>query len=470
MMTFQPLKRIASLATVAALAVSAAACSDFLTVQNPGSVDADKLNDAANANLLVTGVIGEFQSTVTSAAVWGGVLSDELLNGHNNASYGPIDRRDFTNLNDIVGGIYSPPSRLRYAADSTVERLKGWLGAEAAARDVRVARMLAMAGYGYLYLGEMFCAAPIQLSAPKPSNELFALAQPRFDEAIAIAEAARAAGTPAAVVDSVLNLARVGAARAALNLGDAPRAREYAALVPATFEYRAYYSEGIPPVAGNPTNLFWNYVGSPNVATAAELAAGTNIDGGFRYSGNAAWTSVGERFQNLSDPRVPHTTQRLVVLNSSAGVPSQYLPNKPKSFGGYVAPNASRPGGQPITPGASIRVASGLEAQYIVAEADGGVGSTLAFVNAQRAANGQTASSAVSPDEILADLRTQRSREFYIDGHRLGDLRRYKANDGVDLWERGAYRGSSTDTYGTVECFPIPLTEINSNPNAQPGA
>ena len=41
MMTFQPLKRIASLATAAALAVSAAACSDFLTVQNPGSVDAD---------------------------------------------------------------------------------------------------------------------------------------------------------------------------------------------------------------------------------------------------------------------------------------------------------------------------------------------------------------------------------------------------------------------------------------------
>ena len=271
-------------------------------------------------------------------------------------------------------------------------------------------------------------------------------------------------------MDSVLNLARVGAARAAMNLGDAPKARGYAVLVPANFEYRAYYSEGIPPVAGNPTNLFWSYVGSPNVATAAELAAGVNLDGGYRYSGIAAWTSVGERFQNLNDPRVPHTTQRMSVLNSTSGVPSQYLPNKPKSFGGYVVPDGTRPGGQPMTPGASIRVASGLEAQYIVAEADGGVGSTLTFVNEQRAANGQAPSTAVSPDAILADLRTQRSREFYIDGHRLGDLRRYKANDGVDLWETGAYLGSSTDTYGAVECFPIPLSELNSNPNAQPGA
>ena len=470
MMSFLPLKRIASLATVAALAVSAAACSDFLTVKNPGSVDADKLTDAANANLLVAGTIGEFQSAVTSAAVWGGVLSDELLNGHNNASYGPVDRRDFTNLNDLVGGIYSPPSRLRFHGDSTADRLKGWLGAEAAARDIRVARMLAMAGYGYLYLGELFCAAPIQLSAPKQPNELFALAQPRFDEAMAIAEAARAAGTPAAVVDSVLNLARVGAARAAMNLGDAPKARGYAVLVPANFEYRAYYSEGIPPVAGNPTNLFWSYVGSPNVATPAEVTAGVNIDGGYRYSSISAFASVGQRFQNLNDPRVPHTTQRMAVLNSTSGVPSQYLPNKPKSFGGYVAPDGARPGGQPMTPGASIRVASGLEAQYIVAEADGGVGSTLTFVNEQRAANGQTPSTAVSPDEILADLRTQRSREFYIDGHRLGDVRRYKAHNSVDLWEKGAYRGSSSETYGTVECFPIPLSEINSNPNAQPGA
>ena len=109
MMSFLPLKRIASLATVAALAVSATACSDFLTVKNPGSVDADKLTDPANADLLVTGTIGQFQSAVTSAAVWGGVLSDELLNGHNNASYGPVDRRDFNNLNDLVGGVYSSP-------------------------------------------------------------------------------------------------------------------------------------------------------------------------------------------------------------------------------------------------------------------------------------------------------------------------------------------------------------------------
>ncbi|HEX5829770.1 MAG TPA: hypothetical protein VFY16_02240, partial [Gemmatimonadaceae bacterium] len=61
MMTL-PLKRIARLGAVAALLAGAAACSDFLDVQNPGSVDADKLTDEANANLLVAGAIGEFQT------------------------------------------------------------------------------------------------------------------------------------------------------------------------------------------------------------------------------------------------------------------------------------------------------------------------------------------------------------------------------------------------------------------------
>lgn len=468
MMTL-PLKRIARFGALAVLLAGAAACSDFLDVKNPGSVDADKLTDENNANLLVAGAIGEFQGMVSSAAVWGGVLGDELLNGHNNASYGPIDRRDFTNLNDIVAGVYSPPARARFSADSTADRLKAWFP-ETAGSDLRVARMLALAGYGYIYLGEMFCAAPIQMSAPLEPDALFERSQPRFDEAIAIATAYRAtAGANVAAADTVINLARVGAARAALNRGDAATAKTYAALVPADFEYRAYYAEGIPPAAGNPTNLFWSYTGAPNTATASEIANSPNsVDAGIRYSAVSAWLSVAEPFQGLNDPRVTHTSKRMIVLNSRPGEPSQFIPNKPKSFGGYVAPDATRPTGAAMTPGASIRVASGLEAAYVVAEADGGVQSTLDFVNAQRAANGQVPSTAATPDEILADLRDQKRREFYLDGRRLGEMRRLKTFAGIDLFQHGQYLGGD-DQYGDVECFPIPLSEINSNPNVPRG-
>ncbi|HEU4564657.1 MAG TPA: RagB/SusD family nutrient uptake outer membrane protein [Gemmatimonadaceae bacterium] len=453
--------RLAAVGLAAAVAASAA-CSDFLSVDNPGSVDTGNLADSANAALLVNGAIGEFQSMIATSALWGAILSDEAMSGHNNASYGPIDRRDFTELNDIVAGVYSPLQRARYAGDSVAGRLKGYQGEAAAAKDLRVARMLAFAGYGYVELGEMFCDAPIGGSAPLTPVELWQKALPRFEEAIAIVTAAKADGNTAAAGDSILNLALVGAARAALNLGDLPTAKSYASQVAPGFEYRAYYAEGIPPQPGLPTNPFWNGTGSPDLARPGY---NSNTSDGWNYSSAAAWVVVGETFLNLKDPRVPHTPTAVKVLSNAYG--DQYLPHKPKSFGGYVKPDtnvAGKKGGVPMTPGAFIRVASWLEAQYIIAEAEQGNANTLLFVNAQRTANDQPASTATTPQEVLLDLLDQRRREFWLDGHRLGDLRRYIKQYNIDQFPSGTYRGGS-ESYGSVTCFPIPLTERNSNPN-----
>ena len=79
-----------------------------------------------------------------------------------------------------------------------------------------------------------------------------------------------------------------------------------------------------------------------------------------------------------------------------------------------------------------------------------------------------TPSTAVTPAEVLADLRDQRRREFYLDNHRVGDMRRYLSQYNVDEWPSGAYPNSANPTYGTLTCFPLPNTETNSNPNARP--
>ncbi|MHB1223527.1 MAG: hypothetical protein ACYC2G_05695 [Gemmatimonadaceae bacterium] len=445
-------KRTAVVGLVIA-AVTSAACTDFLAVDNPGSVPSRDLVDSTYANLLVNGAIGEFQSMISSSALWGGVLSDELQALHANTSYGPIDLRDFNNLNDIVAGVYSPIQRSRFDADTVADRLKGYPGATPAT-DLRVARMLALAGYSYVTLGETFCSAPVNGGAARTPAELFGMALPRFDEAIQIATAATAAGAgSAASADSILNLARVGAARAALDLNDRAKALGYAQAVPAEFQFVSFYSEGIPPQPGVPVNPFWNATGSPELA---RTGYNTNVSGDFNYSNSSAWIAVEPYFENLGDPRVTHTPTQVKLMRSGS---MAYIPNKPKSFGGYVAPTAEQPGGVAITPGASIRVASGLEAEYIVAEAQGGSAETRAFVDAQRAANGLGPSTAGSPEEVLADLRDQKRREFYLDGHRLGELRRYAEFNGVDMFTR-------SENHGTVTCFPIPLSELNSNPAA----
>src|SRR5690606_35877850 len=111
---------------------------------------------------------------------------------------------------------------------------------------------------------------------------------------------------------------------------------------------------------------FWNATGSPELA---RTGYNTNVSGGYNYSNASAWLAVEPYFAELGDPRVPHTPTQVRLMRSGS---LAYIPNKPKSFGGYVAPTADQPGGVAITPGASIRVASGLEAQYIAAEAQGG--------------------------------------------------------------------------------------------------
>lgn len=454
------IRRFQLAAAVAIVVAASSACSDYLKVTNPGAVDVTKLADSTDATLLVNGAVAEFQLMYGSTALYGGLFSDEASNAHVNSSYILMDQRNLTNNLDLVSLTYSPIQRARFASDTTANRLIGYLGANAGA-DTRVARTLALAAYSEVILGETFCTAPIQGSKPLDPAALFQLVAPKFDSAIAIARAASAGNNNKAAADTLVNLALVGAARAALDLGDKTKAIAYASQVTAGFVYRVYYAEGIPTTPGLPVNPYWNAMGSPQAATSP----GAQVSGGFTYSQAALWYSVDPTFQNLKDPRVPTTPTTVRAMNAT----QVYVPNKPVSFGGYIAPTTAFPGGQAMTPGASIRIASYLEAQYIIAEANGGNAATLAFVNQQRTANGQGASTATSPAAVLADLRDQRRREFYLDGHRVGDLRRYLSQYQLDQFPKGPYQGSTTVSYGTSTCFPIPISEINANPNAAGG-
>lgn len=454
------IRRLQLAAMAAMLVVASSACSDYLKVTNPGAVDVAKLADSTDATLLVNGAIAEFQTMYGVVTLYDGIFSDEATSAHVNVSYNLLDQRNLTNNLDLVSATYSPIQRARFASDTTANRLIGYLGANAGA-DTRVARTLALAAYSEVILGETFCSAPIQGSKPLDPAALFQLSILKFDSAVAVAKAASAGNNNKLAADTILNLALVGEARAALDLGDKAKAITYASQVTSGSVYRVYYAEGIPTTPGLPVIPFWNAMGSPQVATSTTA----QVSGGFNYAQSSLWYAVDPTFQNLKDPRVPTTPTTVRAMNAA----QVYVPNKPRSFGGYVAPSTALPGGQAMTPGASIRIASYLEAQYIIAEANGGSATTLAFVNQQRAANGQAASTATTPAAVLADLRDQRRREFYLDGHRVGDLRRYLTQYQVDQFPSGPYQGSTTTSYGTATCLPIPISEINANPNAAGG-
>ena len=75
----------------------------------------------------------------------------------------------------------------------------------------------------------------------------------------------------------------------------------------------------------------------------------------------------------------------------------------------------------------------------------------------------------MSRADFLVAVRDNRRRDLYLDAHRLGDLRRYKAQYGdienYNEFQRGPYLGSTTVEYADVECLPVNRGEVNANPN-----
>jgi hypothetical protein len=419
------MKKLRGIGAFAAIAIAMAGCSDALSVTNPGAIQEEQLADPALVQLIVNGAIGEFQYAYGQYAQWSGVLSDETYTDHTNVDVRDFSEHNFGDLNDINSSTYEYVQRARQSADDAADRLKSLVGSGASS-DLNVARALAYGGYSYVLLGEGWCESPVNLSAPLSSDSLLRRAITHFDEAITVATAG-STGSNVAAAQDLINMSRVGAARAALKLGDAALARTYASQVPATYEKLAYYSS--------------NTVRENNALNALTHAAGASL---------AMYT----RFLGLNDPRVPQPASTQLGLTGG----SIYTPLTPYMYTGWVATGTA----QRIDVEYDIKFATGLEAQYVLAETDGPTPATLNFVNQRRAIGGQGAV-ALTGAALMTELADQRARDFYLTGQRLGDLRRY-AEAGNDMFPTGQYP-LFNDSYGILKCLIVPLSEKAGNPN-----
>ena len=115
----------------------------------------------------------------------------------------------------------------------------------------------------------------------------------------------------------------------------------------------------------------------------------------------------------------------------------------------------------------AMPIARYAEAQLIVAEAkaaSGDLAGSVAAINAARATHAGPSGVRWNGSDRRA-LKTQiieeRRRELFLEGHRLGDLRRYSMPFAPAAGT--AYPGGAT--YGTQTCFPLPDVERINNPN-----
>ncbi len=413
-------------ATMALLVgLAAAGCNNLLDVTNPEFISQEQLTDPALEQLVVNGVVGEFQYAYGYYALYSSAMTDETFIDHTQVDIRELTLRNILESNTVNAAIYANLHRARQSAEDGIDRLTEMLGEAEAGRSLNMATIMAYGAYAYTLLGEGFCESTVNLSAPLSSDEMLQRGIDMFDRAITTAQAS---GSSAAATD-IINMARVGAARASLKLGDGSGAAAYAGLVPADYEKYAWYSA--------------NSVRENNIFQAP---AGTS----------GSWLSMGPSFQALADPRAPATTLTDIRgLNSNPIFP----PQKPIMYQGWSAAAEN----DMIQNETSIKFATGLEARYVVAEVQGPTAATLDFVNERRAVGGKDPVS-LSGNDLMAELRWQRGIDLYLTGQRLGDLRRYKADLGIDLFPSGKFPVSN-EVYSDATCFVVPLTEKNSNPN-----
>ena len=410
-------KKISTLVATCLILVLLTSCDDILSVNDPGAIQSDQLNDPALEQLIINGVYSEFQFAFNYMTLSASILSDEVYTDHTN-----IDHREFALFeirpsNALNSATYTNLQKARVAAEDAVVRFQSFDNPN----PINIAEAYAYAGYANLMLGLHFCSVPINGGPAQPWQEIIERAVTHFNSAITAATG----GSEAAI--RIANMARVGLGRAHLQLGNDQQAISAVQNVPADFEFLVYRSSN----SSRETNL--------NAA---------------QWISSDPWLGVDPRFQNLNDPRLRHIEQPKFGLNSNP----VYVPFKPRAYEGWTADEA-----QPIDLNTGYILASGLEARYIIAEASGANAQTLNLVNERRAVGNQDAVN-LSGGELMAELREQKARDFFLTVHRLADLRRYLDRYGVDMFPTGNYPFGNS-AYGSARCFIIPQSELSGNPN-----
>jgi len=410
-MTIQ--SRIPVIALASVLLVGTALGCD-MDVINPSVIDSSAFDPTGDAETLSLSAQTDFYNAFGGAVIRGAYFAGEAWVGAVRQETNDFGRRVITSANlDINPSLWAP---LCLAVATNEEVIEILSGESDAGSDINLARSLMNSGFALTLMADHFCEGVILVSPLMTVDEVLTRAIDRFEQAIVIAPVAGGAeGT------KIANASRVGIARAYLQRGDLASAIQAAAAVPSDFVFEAIHVD-------DPAN---------------RGRAGNPVFG----STDGRTFIVPEDYRELDDPRVPFAT-----LDGKAQDGQLDLVIQTK-YTGY---------------GDNIRIASGLEARYIEAEArlkQGEATAALDLIGERRAANGQDPFGGGTDEEVLSELMDQRARDFWLEGKTMGDFRRNPAASPFVPVSGTPFYKPSQGTFGTLTCIPVPNEERDANPN-----
>jgi hypothetical protein len=422
--------RMARAALVALCLATTAACNSLLDVDNPASVTEESLSDPTLVPALAAAATQTLQCGVVNFVGTAGMLSGEYLSANGFVNNHVWEWRSIGDIKNEPGGcgygrattsmgFYTPLQQARFQLEDTFQRLDKFTDAEVPNRALLMTQMRAYAGYAYLLLAEGMCEMTIDRGPKMTSAEVLAIAEEKFTDAIARATAINDA--------SLLNMSRVGRARARLDLKKLPDAAADANLVPSGFVRNVEFTEGGD---ARRENRIYNLTIRNDFLSVADEYRNLTVNG---VSGSVA------------DPRV-RVRQTTPPRNGADGITPVWQQQK------FIA----QLGGTPIP------LASWTEAQLIYAEAVGGQQGFDA-INRVRTANSVPTLAGPPPTgQAFTDLvLEERRRQLFSEGQRYVDMLRYNLPfpKGVNGQNRKG------QIYSDLTCVPLPNVETLNNPN-----
>jgi starch-binding outer membrane protein, SusD/RagB family len=412
MTSFSILRRRSGAALVAAIAL--VACSDTLSVTNPGPIPDASLQTVESVPSFVSGMSGDLSNALDELVRITGIASDELAHGGSYTGEG-LWYRGIIRPED-VNDQWALMQRARWVAETGIDRIKAVPG-YTYDTDPAAARANLLAGFANRLLGENVCQAVFDGGPVESDSAHFQRAQGYFTEAIRIAQAKN-------VVD-VLTAAYGGRASVRAALGDWTGAVADAQQVPTSFVYNALFS----------TN---------STREANSLVQETYVRREFTVF-NTQWA------QTFNDPRVPWDTiytnaAKTTVQKGQDGKTNFFRQRKYTDLGSDV----------PLVKGTEMLM---LRAEAALRAND--IPGAFTLINQQRAQYKLPALTA--PTDITAAWQTL-EKEYgavvWLEARRLWQLRRWSADAGP---------AHSSFLAGRASCIPISQQEQQSNPNITGG-
>jgi hypothetical protein len=370
----------------------------------------------------------------------GAAVAREVHPAGSTGSFGISARWQNGELNSDDGGLdthWEHPQRARWLAEETLRRLElaGPPPAGSLQTPVQYANLLQLAylyaGYANRLLGESMCEAVIDGSAALPNATFFTRAESLFTKALTVT-----GGTPATMTTQS-QAAYAGRAAARVHLGKWTDAVTDAGQVPIAFVY----------------NMTYFNIGSDDQRNRIAWAIGNTP-----YRAHTQWSTWYYDYRlATNDPRVPIT---ITTLQGDAAI----------ECCGRVS---FYPEAKHNTSASPIRLSSGREMRLIEAEAmlrSSNVTGAMTLINQVRTNGGATGTlTATDLTDAWRLLKRERGIELWLEARRLGDMRRWKANNTPGDLDPLEQVGTGSHLAVQDLCFPISRSERETNPNFRGG-